>query len=131
MSSLSPELLIGVASIDVEHLALVTALDRLIFDHGYASKSERLSEVLNKLGEQLVRHFDSEEQFFRSCGMPRDDVDAHVQAHNAILEQAVRPQSLVGAVFSIICTGQPRRRSFQIESARREWPNSSHESLCV
>lgn len=106
MINLSPELLIGVSSIDREHQDLLTLLDRLIFYNGMPSQSARLSEILDQLGTQLAKHFENEEQFLRSCGMPDDDVIVHVQAHSAIRKQytqlnldlmADKPKALSGA----------------------------------
>jgi len=90
MTSLPPELRIAIESIDRGHFDLVTTLDRLIVAHGCDKQSKRLSEVMNQLGEQLVRHFDTEEHFLRSCALPREDIDAHIQEHNEILDQYVQ-----------------------------------------
>ena len=87
MTNLPPELLIGVLSIDREHHALVILLDRLILQPKVSVRSVRFSEVLNLLGEMLTEHFNNEEMYFSSCGMPIDEVRAHQQAHSEILEQ--------------------------------------------
>ena len=87
MSNLPPELLIGVLSIDREHHALVTLLDRLILRPKGNLGSAHFSEVLSLLGNMLTEHFNNEEMCFTACGMPADDVRAHQKAHNEILEQ--------------------------------------------
>jgi hemerythrin-like metal-binding protein len=87
MIDLPIELRIGVPSIDSEHFHLVMLLDCLILGPTETSQAERFSEVLHALGQQIAHHFNSEEMFFRSCGMPYHEVSAHIQAHDAILEQ--------------------------------------------
>jgi hemerythrin len=82
-----PSLLIGVPSIDKEHNALILQLNRLINQSEALPGSEAFSDILNKIGEQISEHFESEEGYFKSCGMPLNEVDEHIQAHNDILEQ--------------------------------------------
>jgi len=85
MSNLPPEMQIGVASIDSEHFRLVSLLDRLIYDP--SPTTARFSEAFRLLGEEIVAHFTNEERILRSCGMPMVEVDAHVEAHNRILDE--------------------------------------------
>jgi len=87
MINLSPEFRIGVPSIDREHHGLVKLLDQLIYDPSATLKSERFSDFLNSFRKQVVAHFNNEEIFFRSCGMPHEDIAAHLEAHGTILEQ--------------------------------------------
>lgn len=82
-----PSMLIGVQSIDKEHFALLTQLNRLIENPLAEPTSESFAEVLSQLGPQICAHFDSEERVIRSCGMPADEVAEHVEAHTEILEQ--------------------------------------------
>jgi hemerythrin-like metal-binding protein len=82
-----PSMLIGVQSIDKEHYALLTQLNRLIENPLAEPASESFAEVLSQLGPQICAHFDSEERVLRSCGMPADEVAEHVEAHTEILEQ--------------------------------------------
>ena len=84
---LDPSMLIGVPSIDREHHALVSQLNRLIDDARADTGSAAFSEVLSQLGRQINAHFDSEEGVLRSCGMPIDEVAEHIQAHNEIIDQ--------------------------------------------
>jgi hemerythrin len=86
-SYLPPSLLIGVPSIDREHQDLLLLLVRLSHHPEAHMQSEPISEILLRLGEQLDGHFRAEERLFGACGMPRDDVLLHVQAHHQILEQ--------------------------------------------
>jgi hemerythrin len=82
-----PSMLIGVQSIDREHSALITQLNRLIENPKAEPASESFAEVLSHLGPQISAHFDTEEGMLRSCGMPADEVAEHVEAHTEILEQ--------------------------------------------
>jgi len=87
MINLSPELRIGVPSIDREHHHLVKLLDQLIYDQSTKLKSEHFSDFLDSFGKQVMAHFNNEEMFLRSCGMPHEDIAAHLEAHGTILEQ--------------------------------------------
>lgn len=87
MIDLPPELVIGVPSIDSEHYDLILLLDRLICDSDDSAQAESSLDALEELGQQLAHHFDSEEHYLLSCGMPQDDVAAHIQAHVTILGQ--------------------------------------------
>ena len=82
-----PSMLIGVHSIDREHYALLTQLNRLIENPLAEPASESFAEVLSQLGPQISAHFDSEEGVLKSCGMPADEVAEHVEAHTEILER--------------------------------------------
>lgn len=85
-----PSLLLGVPSIDREHLALLAYLDRLLINEQALPGSEAFSEVLGRLGPQISSHFENEEGYMRNCGMPPEEVAAHVAAHHQILEQYVQ-----------------------------------------
>jgi len=87
MIDLPPELVIGVPSIDSEHNDLILLLDRLICDSDEPAQAECSLDALDELGQQLARHFDNEERYLRSCGMPHGDLSAHIQAHVTILGQ--------------------------------------------
>ena len=83
-------MLTGVPSIDREHDALLVQLNRLLDNPQTQPASDSFSEVLSCLGTQIVAHFDSEENILKSCGMPAEEVAAHVRAHTEILEQYAR-----------------------------------------
>lgn len=83
-------LLIGVPSIDQEHIELARRLEELAGDEQEITQSERFSEALSGLGSQIDTHFNNEEQFFKRLGMPDDVVSSHVQAHTAIIAQYVQ-----------------------------------------
>lgn len=66
---------------------MVTLLDKLANDPSEHLESARFSEIISQLLNLMVEHFASEEVFLKTCGMPRNDVAAHVEAHHKILEQ--------------------------------------------
>ena len=84
---LGPSLVIGVPFIDKEHLDLVSQLNKLISKPEANPGSEAFSDILIQLGNEIDSHFKHEETFFKSCGMPLDEVEAHLEAHFDILEQ--------------------------------------------
>jgi hemerythrin-like metal-binding protein len=88
--NLPPSLRIGVPSIDKEHHALVSQLDRLNDSPDAHPRSEVFLDILHQLGDAIGAHFDHEEAYLKSCGMPVHEVTEHVQAHTEILDQYVR-----------------------------------------
>jgi hemerythrin len=87
---LERSLLIGVLSIDREHLDLVSQLDSLSTDLHARPDGEAFSRVLGRLGGQIGAHFANEEEVLQSIGMPADDISQHVLAHDEILEDYAR-----------------------------------------
>ena len=84
---LLPSLLIGVPFIDKEHDELVAQLDSLLSHPEALPDTEKFSEILSQLGGQINAHFNHEEDFFKSLGMPEKEVEGHVQTHTDILNQ--------------------------------------------
>lgn len=84
---LNPMLLIGVPAIDKEHGELARQLDELVANPQDQPDSANFLETLSQLGGQINAHFNSEEKFFKSLGMPDALVSNHVQAHTDILVQ--------------------------------------------
>lgn len=84
---IDPSMLVGVQSIDREHSALITQLNRLIENPQAIPESEPFADVLSHLGPQISAHFDSEEGVLKSIGMPPHELAEHVEAHTEILEQ--------------------------------------------
>jgi hemerythrin len=82
-----PSMLVGVHSIDREHSALLSQLNRLLENPLAEPASESFAEVLSLLGPQISSHFDNEEIVLKSCGMPAAEVAEHIEAHTCILEQ--------------------------------------------
>lgn len=84
---LNPMLLIGVPSIDQEHGELARQLSELVGNPHDRPDSASFMETLSQLGIQINTHFNNEEEFFKSLGMPDALVSSHVQAHTDILVQ--------------------------------------------
>jgi hemerythrin len=84
---LDASMLVGVPSIDNEHYALVFQLNRLLEQPGALPESETFTDILGKIGKHVQTHFESEEAYLMSCGMPTDEVEAHFRAHDKILEE--------------------------------------------
>jgi len=85
---LSPMLLTGIQSIDLEHGELLGLLDKLVHDKPYSTpNSEYFSEITSKIGAIIHRHFENEEKIFTASPMPEDDKAAHIRAHDEILDQ--------------------------------------------
>lgn len=85
--TLDPMLLIGVPVIDDEHRELARQLDELVGNPQDLPDSANFLETLSQLGGQINAHFNNEERFFKSLGMPEALVSSHVQAHTDILVQ--------------------------------------------
>jgi hemerythrin-like metal-binding protein len=83
---LETSLRIGLPSIDREHHALLSHLNRLL-ENPQQPASERFIDVLTCLGGEIGAHFRNEEQILGACGMPQPEVESHFQAHTEILEQ--------------------------------------------
>jgi hemerythrin-like metal-binding protein len=83
---LETSLRIGLPSIDREHHALLSHLNRLL-ENPQQPASERFIDVLTRLGGEIDAHFRNEETVLGACGMPQPEVELHFQAHTEILEQ--------------------------------------------
>lgn len=88
--TLDQALLLGLPEIDSQHRDLFAQLDRLIGKPQAQPLAEPFSEILSQLGRQIDAHFVSEESILQRCGMPREELDEHMSAHEEILEQYTR-----------------------------------------
>ena len=85
-----PETLwIGDPLIDSEHRALLRALGEITIasDSDTPAGRRDFYDVLSQFGGALSDHFAHEEALMRSIAMPDAAYAAHVQAHEAIVEQ--------------------------------------------
>lgn len=80
---------IGLPDIDRQHHALVAQLNQLITNEAADLPSPLMSEVLSRIGRDLVTHFQHEERQFALIGLPVDLAAAHVAAHSTILSEFV------------------------------------------
>jgi hemerythrin-like metal-binding protein len=83
---LDTSLRLGLPSLDREHHALLSHLNRLL-ESPQQPASESFIEVLSRLGGEIDAHFRNEEKILGACGMPPPEVELHLQAHTEILEQ--------------------------------------------
>lgn len=89
VESFPQALQLGVPAIDGQHRSLIDVLDRLVTDDQAVPGSERFSDVVTRLGHDLGLHFEFEERALQRLDMPAAQVEAHVAAHGAILQQYV------------------------------------------
>lgn len=80
-------LAVGVPSIDEQHALLFRVANRLLAHPEARAHDEAVVDILTDLGKFIVLHFQTEETCMRQLGMPAHEIEAHVQAHNRILDQ--------------------------------------------
>lgn len=79
--------MVGLPAIDEQHALLVTLANRLL-DHPEAlGRDEKVVDILTELGKFLILHFQTEEVMMRQLGVPADEFDRHVRAHNLIIDE--------------------------------------------
>lgn len=81
------DLVVGIPAIDAEHQQLFGELNRLSRDPSGMASVEFFFEGLSRIGQKITEHFRHEEALFEHCGIDRDEISAHVAAHNRIVEQ--------------------------------------------
>lgn len=89
-TDLESALLIGEASIDKEHQALLRQLEILMESDQTSPDTEGHSELLSQLGREITEHFSHEEALCKALGMPAAEAERHQQAHTRIVEQYVQ-----------------------------------------
>lgn len=78
---------LGVPEIDAQHALLFGMMNRLL-DHPEAlARDELVVDILTDLGKFLILHFQTEEAMMNQSGMPREEYEQHVRAHNAIIHE--------------------------------------------
>lgn len=83
----SDSLEIGLPAIDAQHMLLCSLANRLL-DHPEAlAKDELVVDILTDLGKFLILHFQTEEAMMRQLGMPQEEYEQHVRAHNMIIDE--------------------------------------------
>lgn len=80
-------LAVGLPAIDEQHMLLCSLANRLL-DHPEAfARDELVVDILTDLGKFLILHFQTEEAMMRKLGMPQEEYDQHVRAHNIIIDE--------------------------------------------
>lgn len=78
---------LGVPEIDAQHALLFTLANRLL-DHPEALvRDELIVDILTDLGKFMMLHFQTEEAMMRQLGMPPEEYEHHVHAHNMIIHE--------------------------------------------
>lgn len=81
----TPDLAVGVESLDTDHKVLVSLINQL--DEAITAGNPRaaVQRVLDALYDYTVYHFSREEALMRACGYP--DYEAHVRNHTTLRTQ--------------------------------------------
>jgi hemerythrin len=77
---------VGDAAIDDEHKRLLAIIDDLYVAIQMGHGHDRVQDVLERLNDYTMIHFDHEERAMRACGYP--DVDAHKTMHDEMRRRA-------------------------------------------
>lgn len=78
---------LSLAAIDEQHELLFKMANRLL-DHPEAlGRDEKVVDILTDLGRFLILHFQTEEGMMRKLGVPSDEYERHVKAHNLIIDE--------------------------------------------
>lgn len=79
---------IGIPVIDEQHAQLFFLANRLLDRPEAMAHEEHVVDILTDLGKFLILHFQTEESLMRKIeGMPADELDRHIQAHNRIIDE--------------------------------------------
>ncbi len=79
---------IGIPAIDEQHALLCSLANRLLDQPEALAHDEHVVDILTDLGKFLILHFQTEEALMRQIkGMPADELDRHIQAHNRIIDE--------------------------------------------
>jgi hemerythrin len=84
---MNENLLLGIPTIDIQHQELFNAFGKLAASGDADFPEEVLSDILSRLGEQIQRHFATEEALMLQIGLPEPMLSEHRAAHELILEE--------------------------------------------
>ena len=79
--------IIGVQIIDQQHQELLELLARLCQVQEPSANSASVADALALLMPKMIEHFDTEEDYMKSCGMPPQLLSEHVMEHTKIVEE--------------------------------------------
>lgn len=83
---------IGVPVIDEQHQILIELLGRLRNNSESDVGVEKVGEIMSQIFNQIIEHFETEEMYMRTCGMPADEFERHCEGHSTIVEEYVALQ---------------------------------------
>ncbi|MEW6292844.1 MAG: hemerythrin family protein [Pseudomonadota bacterium] len=78
---------LGVPEIDEQHALLFGMMNRLLDHPESLAYDELIVDILTDLGKFLILHFQTEEAMMRKLGMPPEEYEQHVHAHNIIIDE--------------------------------------------
>lgn len=79
---------IGISAIDEQHELLCALAKRLLDQPEAMAHDEHVVDILTELGRLLIVHFHTEETLMRQiAGMPANELEGHIQAHDRIIDQ--------------------------------------------
>lgn len=78
---------IGMPVIDEQHILLFQLANRLLNRPDALARDELVVDILTDLGKFLILHFQTEEAMMHRLGMPQDEYEQHVRAHNLIIDE--------------------------------------------
>lgn len=87
LSVMNEHILLGAPVIDHQHQGLFLSFRKLAATGEVAFPKEAMSDVLSDLTKQIHEHFRTEEAFMLELGLPNDEYQAHLAAHNSIIEE--------------------------------------------
>lgn len=84
---MNEHLMLGIPTIDLQHQALFDAFGKLAAAGDTDFPEEVLSDILSRLGDQIQRHFATEEALMLQIALPEPMLSEHRAAHESILEE--------------------------------------------
>ena len=102
--------ILGVPILDRQHRSILALLKQLECTPEALITSEGINELMTRLMSQLPEHFDTEEEWMKSSGMPSQLIAEHSVEHTRVIEDLTHLQTeamkkntvKVGAVVKII-----------------------------
>ena len=85
MIKLTPDLLIGNATIDQDHEKLISIINAFLEHSKSLNNAELMSKTLKALLDYTKFHFEREEKIQKECMYPYHDM--HIHEHNALVMQ--------------------------------------------
>lgn len=83
---LDPSQILGVPTLDQQHQSILDLLEQLEKAPEALITSEGINEIMTRLMSQFPEHFNTEEEWMSSHGVPAETVTEHIAEHTKILE---------------------------------------------
>lgn len=85
--AMNEHLMLGIPTLDFQHQDLFDAFGKLAAAGDTDFPEEVLSDILSRLGDQIQRHFATEETLMLQLALPEPMLNEHCSAHESILEE--------------------------------------------